>query len=337
VQEGAVVELPTVPHNLLRDPPLVEGEWLDRYVAALAEWGARLQGKGYQLQEPEDSHPLAWFRVVDSETGAEADAEILRQVRGQTQKHLDRFPGRSRDIQRRPYLHFQDYLRWRGRKARGNLESGLRRGLVLSSWDQWVIATGAGEAVTLEGVKVSRLSSYLEGYRYHRCQNSAIETGEKRRRESLLRELRGWKPGSRSDDRYRQRVAWWSEMARDFLGELYCLRRAAEAISQCYFDGHQVLFPSKDSDFARLVNCVEELVEGYNEDFAREYAQKTSPALEGLEGASSPNLIDTLALEEAMVPAARQHTSFLIGMARAEALDAVGGELGSLLGNGAPH
>jgi hypothetical protein len=45
VQEGLVVELPTVPHNLLRDAPLVDGVWVDRYVVALAEWGARLQGK----------------------------------------------------------------------------------------------------------------------------------------------------------------------------------------------------------------------------------------------------------------------------------------------------
>jgi hypothetical protein len=37
VQEGVVVELPTVPHNLLRDPRLMDGEWLDRYVVALAE------------------------------------------------------------------------------------------------------------------------------------------------------------------------------------------------------------------------------------------------------------------------------------------------------------
>jgi hypothetical protein len=64
VQECVVVELPTVPHNLLRDAPLVDGVWLDWYVVALAEWGARLQARGYQLQEPEDSHPLAWYRVV---------------------------------------------------------------------------------------------------------------------------------------------------------------------------------------------------------------------------------------------------------------------------------
>src|SRR5919106_1984750 len=116
VQEGVVVELPTVPHNLLRDAPLVEGYGLDRYVGALAEWGARLQAKGYQLQEPEDSHPLAWYLMVDPDTGAEADLMVLKQIWQRTEKHLSRFPGRTRDIRGRPYLHFQDYSRWRGRR-----------------------------------------------------------------------------------------------------------------------------------------------------------------------------------------------------------------------------
>ena len=40
--DGLMVELPTVPHAFLRDAPLVEGQWLDRYVVELAEWGARM-------------------------------------------------------------------------------------------------------------------------------------------------------------------------------------------------------------------------------------------------------------------------------------------------------
>jgi hypothetical protein len=80
VREGVVVELPSVSHNVLRDPPLVKGKWLDRYAVTLAEWGARLRAKDYQLQEPEDSHPLAWYRVVDPETGAEANSNLLKKL-----------------------------------------------------------------------------------------------------------------------------------------------------------------------------------------------------------------------------------------------------------------
>jgi hypothetical protein len=324
LQEGLVVELPAVPHNFLRNPPLVEGEWLDRYVVTLAEWGARLQGKDYQLQEPEDSHPLAWYRVVDPETGAEADVEVLKQTWQRTEKHLGRFPGRTWDIRGRTYFHFQDYLRWRGRRAKGDHHSGLRRGLVLSSWNRWVNDSQRNGTTTLEGVKVSHLCGYLEGYQYHLCRDLAEIAEERRRRESLLEALRGWKPGSRSDDRYRRRIAWWREMAGDFLGELYSLRQAAETISQRYFDGYQALFPSRAGDFAKLVKCIEELVEGYNQDFANEPEPRTGSSQQGLPVIKPSNLIDGAALEKAVSPGARQHIGFFVDMAKAEALDAIG-------------
>jgi hypothetical protein len=324
VEEGMAVELPTVPHSLLRDAPLVDGEWLDRYVVTLAEWGARLRAKGYLLQEPEDSHPMAWYRIVDPETGAEVDVEVMKQLWQQTEKHLGRFPGHTRDIQGRLYLHFQDYIRWRGRKAKGDFQAGLRRGLVLSSWNCWVAANGDDGSATLEGVKVSCLSSYLEGYRYHHCRDEDEVAVEKRRRESLLQDLRGWKPGSHRDQRYHRRINDWKEMARDFLCELCSLRHTADAMSHRYFDGHQVPFPVVAEEFARLIGCLKVLVEEYNEGFANELGQETHPASEGLEPAKPPNFVDIAALEEAVAPAARQHMAFLVDMARAETLDAMG-------------
>jgi hypothetical protein len=76
VREGVVIELPTVPHQLLRDAPLVDGDWIDRYVVELAEWGTRLVEKGYLPDKPEDQHPLAWHRTIDLEGGCEADAAV---------------------------------------------------------------------------------------------------------------------------------------------------------------------------------------------------------------------------------------------------------------------
>jgi hypothetical protein len=197
---------------------------------------------------------------------------------------------------------------------------------VLSDWNQWVEANGGNGMATLEGVMVSRLDSCLEGYRYHLCRDPEEESEEMRRRESLLETLRGWNPDSLSDDRYRRRVAWWREVAGDFLGELYSLRQVVDAISHRYFDGHQLLFPSKAGDFAKLVECIEELVEGYNQDFANEPGQRTGSPQEGLP-AKPPNLIDIAALEKAMSPGARQHSAFLVDMAKAEALDALGDHL----------
>ena len=58
--EGLMVELPTVPHAFLREAPLVEGQWIDRYVVELAEWGARLVQQGLVVEESDDPHPPAW-------------------------------------------------------------------------------------------------------------------------------------------------------------------------------------------------------------------------------------------------------------------------------------
>jgi len=69
VEQGVVVDLPSVPHAFLREAPLVDGEWIDRYTVELAEWGARIMEKGFLLEEPEDQHAMAWQRIVDSDSG----------------------------------------------------------------------------------------------------------------------------------------------------------------------------------------------------------------------------------------------------------------------------
>jgi hypothetical protein len=111
---------------------------------------------------------------------------------------------------------------------------------------------------------------------------------------------------------------------------VYSLRQAADGISQRYFDDHQVLFPSCAGEFTKLVERLEELVEGYNEEFANESAQDSSPAQEGIPTAECSAFIDTAALDVAVVPGARQLNAFLVNMARAEALDTLGENIAAL-------
>ena len=66
VQKGTSYILETVPIPFLQFATLVEGEWLDRYVMVLAEAGAMLAHKGYQMKETNDHHPLAWPNFLDS-------------------------------------------------------------------------------------------------------------------------------------------------------------------------------------------------------------------------------------------------------------------------------
>ncbi len=53
-----------------------------------------------------------------------------------------------------------------------------------------------------------------------------------------------------------------------FLTELYTLRGAINSVKQCYFDGHQTMFPNMVKWFDRVVACVERLVGGFNGDIA---------------------------------------------------------------------
>jgi hypothetical protein len=85
-----------------------------------------------------------------------------------------------------------------------------------------------------------------------------------------------------------------------------------------------LIFPATARSLARLVEVVEELVEGFNEDFAKELEPQAGSLQEDLPAVTSPNLVDAAALENEVIPATRQHTAFLVDMARAEALDALG-------------
>ena len=131
VQQGIVVELPPVPHQFLREAPLVDGKWIDRYIVELAEWGARLVQRGYRLEEPEDQHPLAWQRIVDPEDGSAVDHAATTSLWQQTRKRLVRFQGRTKVIDDRQFLSFADYLKWRGRRVKGDLKAGMATGLAL--------------------------------------------------------------------------------------------------------------------------------------------------------------------------------------------------------------
>ena len=81
------------------------------------------------------------------------------------------FPGRTRVIDERQYLSFADYLKWRGRRYKGDLMSGMRTGLEVSRWNQWMEAQGAEGVANLAGIKAGNLSCYLDGYQYRVCRD----------------------------------------------------------------------------------------------------------------------------------------------------------------------
>ena len=72
IQSDTVVRLETVPVPFLTKVPLLQGEWLDRYIVELAEYGSLLRAKGYEASEDQDEHPLASVQFV-SHDGKEVD------------------------------------------------------------------------------------------------------------------------------------------------------------------------------------------------------------------------------------------------------------------------
>ena len=187
-KQGIVVDMPSVPHQFLQEAPLVNGEWIDGYIVELAEWGARLVEKGLLLEESGDYHPMAWKRIINQEHGSEACAAVSIKLWQQTRKRLAAFPGSTRVIDERQYLNFADYLKWRGRRNKGDLKSGMRRGLVVSSWNQWVESQGGEGVATLAGVAAGILDCYLNQsqggnyilqrwQRHGRCKHQCVGSG----------------------------------------------------------------------------------------------------------------------------------------------------------------
>ena len=324
-KQGIVVDMPSVPHQFLQEAPLVNGEWIDGYIVELAEWGARLVEKGLLLEESGDYHPMAWKRIINQEQGSEACAAVSMKLWQQTRKRLAAFPGSTRVIDERQYLNFADYLKWRGRRNKGDLKSGMRRGLVVSSWNQWVESQGGEGVVTLAGVAAGILDCYLDGYRYRVCRNAGELAEEVSRRKSLLESVQVGKPDSSNDERFRQRVEHWKISALGFLPEIYILSRAINSISQRYFEGQDPLFSEVSDGFGQLLALVEKLVNIYNEALAGDIERSERLLMEPGEGQNqSPLTIDLAGLVETVQGSAREQVAYLVDMAKADALDLLG-------------
>ena len=97
---------------------------------------------------------MAWPRFLDS-NGTEINQEEINSLCRQADRHLKKFPGRGKEINGRPYLNFEDYCSWRGRKVKANPRSCVSAGFLTTSWNAWIDAKG--EKPTMAEVSVNRL------------------------------------------------------------------------------------------------------------------------------------------------------------------------------------
>jgi hypothetical protein len=276
------------------------------------------------MEEPEDSHPIAWHLMVDPAYGSEVDTAVTMKLRQQTRKHLARFPGRTREIDERPYLNFEDYLKWRGRRSKGDLRSAIGLGMVVTQWNRWVEEHGGEGEATLAGVEVGKLDCYLDCYRNFVCRDEGELAHFFRQRGSLVESLNRGKP-SREEKRFRQQVELWKELALRFLPEIHTLRRAIESIEQRYFDGQGILFSSDTDGFHELLASVEKTVGIYNESLAADIERLERLLVETRDGQDeSPLTIDQVGLIENVQGAAKEQAAYMVDMAKADALELLG-------------
>ena len=323
-QQGLVVDLPTVPHQFLREAPLVDGDWIDRYTVELAEWGARLVEKGFLLEEPEDSHPLAWYRIIDPADGSEVDAAVTVNLWQRTRKHLAAFPGRTSVMNERPHLSFEDYAKWRGRRNKGDIKPGMGTGMVVGRWNQWVEEHGGEGVASLAGIKAKKLDCYVDGYRYRVCRTAQELTEEESQRTSVLESLRVRKPGI-DDESFRHRVEQWKDLALRVMLEVFTVRNAVDLINKRYFDGQQSLFPTVAEGFDQLLDLAEKLVGIYNEALAEDIERLERLLIETGDGqGKSPPTISLAGLIENVQGAAREQIAYLVDTTKADALGLLG-------------
>jgi predicted metal-dependent hydrolase len=101
---------------------------------------------------------------------------------------------------------------------------------------------------------------------------------------------------------------FWKQMAGASLTNLYAFRQAIITIRHRYFDGVELLFPDLDRSLIDLTKHTEELVTLFNDQVIKKSEDK----------------INIEALHQGAGKIVAERVSYLVDMAKAEALDAVG-------------
>jgi hypothetical protein len=296
VKTGASAWLETVPMSFLREAPLIEGEWIDRFVLELAEWGALLRSSGYEPHETKNDHPLASDAFFEGD-GTPVSQGRLQALRRKAARQLKRFPARTRQIERRSYVHFEDYCRWQGRNVPGDLLEEVESGIITDSWNRWL---GQQKGATMGGILVERLAGRVkEG---SCCLSANAVKAQTQRQQRILSRI---EPFESRNPLQIQTASLFHQTAESFLGELYEFREVVTSISQRYFDGSELLFHDLGQSLSELIEDGEKLVRKFN-------------ALAGNEGESES--IELGRIQETAVQVIAGESSYHLAIAKAETL-----------------
>ena len=305
VKEVTTVSLETVPIPFLKEAPLVDGKWLDGKVLELAEMGAMLQSRSYQLKDDDNQNILANMTVIGNGDKEVDQAEVQMFQRLAIRK-LKKFTGRTRRIDGRLYINFADYCNWQGRAVKGDLQEKINEGLVTASWNKWVTDNGGKDGVNIKGVPVETLNCGADDGSYYACRNVDEQL---RTREGIIKDMRFWHQES---DWKKELITTWKDSMKTCLVELYAVRKAFSYIIKGYFDSQQMLFSDLAKEMDDIITSAETTVNNFNEFFVE--LMKLSER------------IDIEALRQNGINEANPQIAYLVDMAKAHALDAMGEE-----------
>jgi hypothetical protein len=235
---------------------------------------------------------------VDSNR-VEINQEEIRRICLRADRHLKKLPGSTKEIDGRLYINFGDYCSWRGRSVKDDLSACVSEGFMTASWNGWIDAkSGKSE---LAGVPLERLECYVQEHNYLLCPDG---TEAQLKRRELLLSIAGKKESSKAGEE----ISFWKEMAGTLVLNLHGFQQTVTAIKQCYFDGEEILFSNSVKTLADLTKYTEELITEFNGRVAKQPEDKIDPAV----------------LRTVADQTIAGHVSYLVDMAKAEALDALG-------------
>jgi len=145
------------------------------------------------------------------------------------------------------------------------------------------------------------LECYLQEHNYLLCPDGTEEQLEQR--DSLINIT-----GKGESPHIKKEIEFWKQMAGILVSNLYAFRQAITTISQRYFDGEQIMFSDSIQSLTDLEKDTQELVTTFNDLIAKEPEDK----------------INVEALRTVTDKIVTGRVSYLVDMAKAEALDALG-------------
>ena len=293
--------LPSVPIAFLRRAPLVEGEWVDSHVLELAEFGALLLEKGFQIEASNDPHPLAWPCIFRSAQTAESEEAVMQEA----VQHLSGFAGAARLIEGRKFLSLVDYSAWSDRKVTGELR--IEDGFSVASFNAWLDSNGTTELAPVEPNDI--YSAVTDSSFVPYPDREDLEHAQIVREEAIERLGKPIELESSLDR--------WKEIFVPFATEVLTTASAVEYIENKYFDRHPVLWKSSRDKLEQFQQNVRELLDLY-----RGLERLLPSSAVSREVWQEKHRIDLDALTRSIDPAeAAQH---LIDLAKVETLEIMG-------------